>query len=80
MIETRVGALNVPELDALVALNLELADRYQAVADDPEVEAEIRRTAHELAAWRRSRARYFRVEYARTDRIEASRADTRQPA
>ncbi len=80
MIETRVGALNVPELDALVALNLELADRYQAVADDPEAEAEIRRTAHELAAWRRSRARYFRVEYARTDRIEASRAGSRQPA
>ncbi len=72
MIETEVGILTVPELGVLVALNVDLADRFQAIADDPEAEPETQRTAEALAAWRRARARYFREECARTDRFEAA--------
>jgi hypothetical protein len=70
--ETYLGMLNVPELGVLVALNVDLVDRYQAVADDPEAEPETRRIAERLAAWRRARARYFREECARTERLEAA--------
>jgi hypothetical protein len=72
MIETYVGMLNVPELGVLVALNVDLVDRYQAIADDTEAEPETRRIAEALAAWRRGRARYFREECARTERPEAA--------
>jgi hypothetical protein len=71
MIDTDVGILNVPELDALVSLNVDLADRYQAIADDPDAEPQTRRTAYALAAWRRARARYFQQECAETERVEA---------
>ena len=71
MIDTDIGILNVPELEALVSLNIDLAERYQATADDPEAEPETRRTAVALAAWRRSRARYFQQECAETERVEA---------
>ena len=45
MTETYIGMLNVPELGVLVALNVDLVDRYQTVADDPEAEPETRRIA-----------------------------------
>ena len=56
----------------LVALNVDLVDRYQTVADDPEAGPETRRIAERLAAWRRARARYFREECALTERLEAA--------
>jgi hypothetical protein len=59
MIDTDVGILTVPELEALVSLNVDLADRYQTIADDSDAGPEARRTAQALAAWRRRRARYF---------------------
>ena len=59
MTETDVGMLNVPELGVLVTLNVDLVDRYQAIADDTEAEPETRRIAEALAAWRRARARYL---------------------
>jgi hypothetical protein len=71
MIETAVGALNVPELEALVRLNLELGEHYAAVANDADAEPQLRRTATALAAWRRARARYFIEECAETERAEA---------
>ena len=71
MIDTDVGILNVPELEALVSLNVDLADHYQAIADDPDAEPQTRRTAEALAAWRRRRARYFQQECAETERVEA---------
>jgi hypothetical protein len=71
MIDTDVGILNVPELEALASLNVDLAERYQAIADDPDAEPHTRRTAVALAAWRRSRARYFQQECAETERVEA---------
>lgn len=71
MIDTDVGILNVPELEALVLLNLDIADRYQAIADDPDAEPHTRLTAEALAAWRRGRARYFQQECAQTERVEA---------
>ena len=70
MIDTDVGILNVPELEALVSLNVDLADHYQAIADDPDAEPQTRRTA-ERSAWRRRRARYFQQECAETERVEA---------
>ena len=73
MIDTAVGVLNVPELDALVSLNVDLAERYQAIADDRDAEPQTRGTAEALAAWRRARARYFREECAKTERVEAAR-------
>ena len=73
MIETAVGVLNVPELEALVSLNVDLAERYQAIADDRDAEPQTRGTAEALAAWRRERARYFRKECAETERVEAAR-------
>jgi hypothetical protein len=72
MIDTAVGILNVPELEVLVSLNVDLAGRYQAIADDPDAEPETRRTAEALANWRRLRARYFREECAETERVEAA--------
>jgi len=72
MIETEVGVLTVPELSVLLELNLDLAEQYQAIASDPEVEPETRRTAEALAAWRRLRAHYFREEWARTESEEAA--------
>ncbi len=71
MIDTAVGMLNVPELEALISLNVDLAERYQAIADDPDAEPETRRTAAALAAWRRGRARYFHEECAETEHVEA---------
>jgi hypothetical protein len=71
MIDTDVGILNVPELEALVLLNVDLADLYQAIADDPDAEPQTRQTAEALAAWRRARARYFQHECAETERVEA---------
>ena len=71
MIETDVGMLTVPELGVLAELNIDLAARYQAIADQPEVEPDTRRTAQALATWRRARARYFREEGAWTEREEA---------
>jgi hypothetical protein len=71
MINTDVGILTVPELEALVSLNVDLVDRYQAIADDPDAELQTRRTAAALAAWRRRRARYFQQECADTERVEA---------
>lgn len=71
MIDTDVGILNVPELEALVSLSVDLAERYQAIADDPDAEPQTRRTAVALAAWRRARARYFQHECAETERFEA---------
>jgi len=71
MIDTDVGILTVPELEALVSLNVDLVDRYQAIADDPYVEPQTRRTAEALAAWRRRRSRYFQQECAETERVEA---------
>ena len=72
MIETAVGQLTVPELEALVGVNLDLAQRYQAVADDPDVEQESRRIGSALADWRRARARYFHQECAEAERLEAA--------
>jgi hypothetical protein len=72
MIDTDVGVLNVPELETLVSLNVDLADRYQAIADDPDAEPQTRQTAEALAAWRRGRARYFQQECAETERVEAA--------
>jgi hypothetical protein len=72
MIETRVGILNVPELEALVSLNVDLARRYQAIADDMDGEPSTRLTAQALATWRRARARYFQHESAETERVEAA--------
>lgn len=72
MIHTDVGLLNVPELEALVLLNIDLAYRYQAIADDPDAEPQTRRTAEALAAWRRGRVRYFQQECAETERVEAA--------
>lgn len=72
MIDTAVGPLTVPELEELVELNLDLAERYQSVADDPDVEPESRQIASALAVWRRARARYFRQESAEAERVEAS--------
>jgi hypothetical protein len=72
MIDTAVGILNVPELEVLVSLNVDLAERYRAIADDPDAEPETRRTAEALANWRRLRARYFREECAETERVEAA--------
>ncbi len=71
MIETAVGILTVPELEAVAALNLDLAERYQAIVDDPDVEPEERQLAAAFAAWRRARARYFREECAETEHFEA---------
>ena len=71
MIDTDVGILTVPELEALVSLNVDLAERYQAIADDPDAEPQTRRTAVTLAAWRRARARYFQQECAETEQFEA---------
>ena len=65
MIETAVGILTVPDLEATVALNLDLAERYQAIADDPDLEPEARQIAAALAAWCRARSRYFREEAPR---------------
>ena len=80
MIDTAVGVLNVPELEALVALNVDLAERYQAIADDCDAEPQTRGTAEALAAWRRARARYFREEWAEADRVEAERVEAeREP-
>ena len=73
MIDTAVGMLNVPELEALVSLNVDLAGRYQAIADDRDAEPQTRLTAEALAAWRRARARYFQAECAETERFEAAR-------
>lgn len=73
MIDTDVGILNVPELEALVSLSVDLAERYQAIADDPDAEPQTRRTAVALAAWRRARARYFQQECAEAERVEAAR-------
>jgi hypothetical protein len=70
MIETAVGRLTVPELETLVSLNVDLAERYQATADDPDEEPETRRMAETLAAWRRARARYFCEECAETECAE----------
>lgn len=72
MIDTAVGVLNVPELEALVSLNVDLAGRYQAIADDRDAEPKTRLTAEALAAWRRARARYFQQECAETERFEAA--------
>ena len=72
MIATAVGILNVPELEALISLNLDLAECYQAIADDPDAEPGVGRTAEALAAWRRARARYFHEECAETERVEAA--------
>jgi hypothetical protein len=72
MIDTPIGILNVPELDALVSLNVDLAARYLAIADSAEAEPETRRTAKALALWRRARARYFQEQCAETERIEAA--------
>jgi hypothetical protein len=72
MIDTAVGTLNVPELEALVSLNVELAGRYQAIADDRDAEPQARQTAQALAVWRRARARYFQEECAETERVEAA--------
>jgi len=72
MIDTAVGRLNVPELEALVWLNVDLAERYQAIADDRDAEPQARETAQALAAWRRARARYFQEECAETERVEAA--------
>jgi hypothetical protein len=73
MIDTAVGVLNVPELEALVSLNVDLAERYQAIADDRDVEPPTRGTAEALAVWRRARARYFQQECAEAERVEAAR-------
>ena len=73
MIDTAVGVLNVPELEALVSLNVDLAEVYQAIADDRAAEPQTRRTAAALAAWRRARARCFQEECAETERVEAAR-------
>ncbi len=73
MIDTAIGMLNVPELEALVSLNVDLAERYQAIADDRDAEPQTRGTAQALAAWRRARARYFQEECAETERVEAAR-------
>jgi hypothetical protein len=78
MIDTAVGVLNVPELEALVSLNTELALRYQEIADDPAGDPQTRQTAEALAGWRRARARYFREECAETERVEA--AHTAEPS
>ena len=72
MIDTAVGILNVPELEALISVNVELAARYQVVVDDPDAEPGTRRTAEALAAWRRARARYFHGECDETERVEAA--------
>ena len=72
MIATAVGILNVPELEALISLNVDLAECYQAIADDPDADPETGRTAEALASWRRARARYFREECAETERVEAA--------
>ena len=72
MIETAAGILTVPELDVVVALNLDLAERYQAIVEDTDVEPEARQIAAALAAWRRARARYFREECAETEHFEAT--------
>jgi hypothetical protein len=78
MIHTPIGILNVTELEVLSSLNVDLAERYQAIADDPEGEPETRRIAEALAVWRRARARYFREECAETERLEAANErDTR---
>jgi hypothetical protein len=72
MIDTPVGILNVPELEVLISLNLDVARRYQAIADDPEAEAQTRQIAERVAVWRRARARYFHEECAETERVEAA--------
>jgi hypothetical protein len=73
MIETEVGVLTVPELDALASLNADLADHYQAIAEGATAEPETRQTARALAAWRRARARYFSEQSAETEAVEAAR-------
>jgi hypothetical protein len=73
MIETEVGVLTVPELDALAALNADLAEHYQAIAEDATAAPETRQTAQALAAWRRARARYFSAQSAETEAVEAAR-------
>jgi hypothetical protein len=45
MIETEVGVLTVPELDALASLNADLAEHYQAIAEDATAEPESRQIA-----------------------------------
>jgi hypothetical protein len=64
--------VTVPELEALVSLNLDVASRYQAVADSLEADPQTRRTASVLAAWRRARAQYFSMECVETERVEAA--------
>jgi hypothetical protein len=71
MIDTPIGILNVPELEVLISLNVDLGRRYQAIADDPEAEPETRQAAEALAAWRHARAHYFREQCAETERVEA---------
>jgi hypothetical protein len=72
MIQTDVGLLTVPELGALISLNVDLAERYQAIADDPDAEPQTRRDAATLAAWRRTRARFFHEACLETERFEAA--------
>lgn len=59
------------EYQALADLNRELAAAYQATADDPREERDIRDIAGCLAAWRKERARLFQEEAARAERAEA---------
>lgn len=72
MINTAIGMLTVPELEALVSLNVELAESYQAVAADPDGDPQTRHTAEALAAWRGARARYFNEECAEAEQFEAA--------
>jgi hypothetical protein len=78
MIAMAVGML--PELEAMISLNVDLAARYQVVTNDPDAEPGARRTAATLAVWRRARARYFRGECADTERVEVRHElDHRRP-
>jgi hypothetical protein len=76
MIDTPIGILNVPELEVLISLNVELGRRYQEIADDPQAEPETRQAAETLAVWRRARARHFHEQCAETERVEAAHERT----
>jgi hypothetical protein len=69
--DARSGTSSAPihlssiELALIAQFNLEMAESYDEVADDPELSVETRQRARESASWRRGRARLFHSEARR---------------
>ncbi len=70
MIDTPQGPLTLPELEALIGVNLDLAWQYRAAAAAAD-DADTRVIATTLASWRQARARMFAGEAADAERLEA---------